>query len=303
MKSFFKILTIVFFLFSNNSFADQKKPEIISSIKPIDSLVRMISTGVNEVDLIIDGNRSPHGFNVKPSHIEKINNAKIIFYVDDKFEEFLPNILENATNIKKVSLLNEADLRLFKSRNIRNWEIDKTKKNDKYVDYHFWLDTKNAKEILLIIKKELTQIYPQNKEIYEKNYQIFENELYLLYAGIKNDLKDLKNEKFMVFHDAFQYFENQFSLNNIGYISKNPHFNVSIKSLRQNRLKVRKESVKCVFSESQFNKKFSNMVAKSPGAKVMELDPLGFNLKPSKNLYFQLMKQASNSFRDCLKIK
>ncbi len=287
-------------IFSQNAFAEPKNAQIISSIKPIDSLVRMIAEDVNITDLLISGNQSPHGFDLKPSDVVKLNNAKIIFYIDDTFEEFLPNILENSKDITKINLSQMSDLRLYKTRTVTDWKVEKAHKDEKYIDYHFWLDTKNAKAILLTIANELTKIYPENLAIYDRNYKASINQIDALFNDLEEQLKGLENEKFMVFHDAFQYFENQFGLNNVGYISKNPHLNVSIKSLQQNMVKVKREKIKCVFSEPQFNRKFSKMVAKYGNAKVLDLDPDGFDMEPSKTLYFELMKKNANAFKTCL---
>lgn len=303
MKLFLRFCLINFVLFFINSFANAKTPEIISSIKPIDSLVRMIVSDEEQdnLDLVVSGNQSPHGFSLKPSDVKKLSEAKIIFYIDDSFEEFLPKILETSSNIIKIDLASNIDLRFFKSRIVESWQKQPSVKGDKDIDYHVWMDTKNAKLMLFTIKNELSKIYPQNAEIYETNYKSSVEKIDILFEQLRDQLKGLKNEKFMVFHDAFQYFENQFNLNNVGYISKNPHYNVSIKSLKQNMFKVKELQIKCVFSDFQFNQKFSNMVAKNAKSKVVALDEIGFNIKPSKDLYFQIMKNAANSFSECLR--
>lgn len=308
MKLFFNIFFSVALLFSSKVFAangNDKNVEILSSIKPIDSLVRMIVSDEEQenVDLIISGNQSPHGFSLKPSDVRKVNKAKIIFYIDDNFEEFLPKILENSPNIIRVDLAHKSNLRFFKLRDFELFKKEAAKKDDKNIDYHLWLDTKNAKEMLFTIKNELSKIYPQNSSIYEANYKFSIEKIDMLYEDLEKQLKAVQKEKFMVFHDAFQYFEGQFKLHNIGYITKNPHMNVSIKNLRQNMVKARYEKAKCVFSEYQFNGKFSNMVAKGAEAKVVPLDPIGFNLKPSKDLYFEVMRNTGKTFSECLSAK
>lgn len=290
------ISLLIFIFLQSNSFANR----IISSIKPVDSLVRMIVVNPDNVGLIIDNNQSHHGFNLKPSDLKKINEAKIIFYIDETNEIFLKKILENSKNIIKVPLLKKADVRLLNMRNANEWKSKKANYKDKIFDKHIWLDTKNAKEMLEIIKEELTKLYPINKKFYEKNYEIAVRKIDNLYEELEKQLKPVKDKKFIVFHDAFHYFEHQFNLNNIGAISVHPHGNVSIKRLKQNMVKINNQKVKCIFFEPQFNKKFTNMVAKNSGAKVLAIDAIGFNLKPSKELYLELMRNIGNSFAECL---
>lgn len=297
MRSTLRIFLAIFFLlnWSQNSFAT----EIISSIKPIDSLVKMIVDNTKKTSLLINDNSSPHGFNLKPSHIKMMNEADIIFYVDDDFEGFLPKIMDSSTHLKRVPLFQYANLRLWSYRTEYEWESKPAKQGDKNVDRHIWLDTRNAKEILKIIRDELTILYPENSAIYSKNYKVAVKEIDELYQELHSKLNNYKDKKFMVYHDGFQYFERQFNLNNIGVIANNPIHNISIKSLKKNALRAKLEKINCVFYEPQFNDKFSNMVAKSAGAKVTEIDPIGFNLKPSKELYFIVMKNIELSFEDC----
>ncbi len=298
MKNSFKILIIllIFIIFPRDSFASA----ILSSIKPIDSLVKMIVSNPKNTALLVNNNKSPHGFSLKPSDVKKIKEAKIIFYIDDSFEIFLSKALENSDHVKKVSLLQKSNLRLLKVRNDEDWHSKKSRKSNGNIDYHVWLDTKNAKKILKTIRNELIKSYPQNAQIYKNNYKIAVKKMDDLYEDLRDQLNNVRDKEFIVFHDASQYFEEQFHLNNVSAITTNPHFNVSIKRLKKNRLKARSESIKCVFYEPHFNKKFSNMVAKSSKAKIAKLDPIGFNLEPSKNLYFTLMRNLGDSYYNCL---
>lgn len=298
MNIYIRILTLLLLIAFpwTNSFAQS----IMSSIKPVDSLVKMIALDDKDTSLLVNYNKSPHGFRVKPSDVAKIKEAKIIFYIDDSFEEFLSDALKNSKDIRKVSLLQNSKLRLLNARTSKVWESKKVKLEDANIDSHIWLDTKNAKQMLKTIKNELINFDPQNTAIYKSNYKKAVQDINELYEHLRNQLKMLEDKKFMVFHDAGHYFEKQFNLNNAGSIVTNPHFNVSIKSLKHNRLKARDQDIKCVFYEPQFNKKFSNMVAKSSSAKVSRLDPIGFNLEPSRDLYFKLMRNLADSYLECL---
>lgn len=293
------LLVITLILFSQKAFG--AKLNIVSSIKPIDSLVRMISGDNNENQLLISGNQSPHGFVIRPSDIEMINKADIIFYIDDSFEDFLRNILDSANNLIKIPLLQKSNLNLLNQRNNLNWKSKKVSMKTKapFPDPHVWLDTRNAQKILKTITEELIRIDPEKEKIYEANYKSSIDRIDDLNKSLKDKLKKQKGS-FMVYHDGFHYFEEQFNLNNVGAITFNPQNNISIKSLRRNMTKAEDLSVKCIFNEPQFNKKFSYMVAKRSSARVIEIDPIGFDLNPSSNLYSKLMMNASNAFVKCL---
>lgn len=296
MRFLSKILLLSILVFySKTLFAAQ----ILSSIKPIDSLVRMIVKDSKTVDLVVNDNSSPHGFNLKPSHLKMLNEADIIFYIDDEFEGFIPKIVDSNPKLKKIQLLPNSDLRIWSLRFENQWESKIAQKGDKNIDHHVWLDTKNAKKMLGVIKEELSKLYPENATLYSKNHKEAVEKIDDLYKEIDKKMAIYKDRKFMVYHDGFQYFERQFNLNNIGVIANNPMHNVSIKSLKKNALKAKIGNIDCVFSEPQFNDKFSNMIANASGSKVVKIDPIGFNLQPSSDLYLTLIRNVASSFDNC----
>ena len=58
------------------------------------------------------------------------------------------------------------------------------------------------------------------------------------------------------------------------------------------------DKVSCIFSEPQFNPDIINTVAKDM-TKTGVLDPLGATLNPGKDLYFDLIRNISSSFKGC----
>ena len=94
----------VFFLISSAN-ADVK---VVTSIKPIHSLVSYIMDGVGKPDVIVDGYNSPHGASLKPSHAKMLENADLVIWVGEDLEAFLEKPLETiakkAKNIKVMDL-------------------------------------------------------------------------------------------------------------------------------------------------------------------------------------------------------
>ena len=67
--------------------------KVVTSIKPIHSLVSYLMDGVGKPDLIVDGFNSPHGFSMKPSHAKMLQNADLIFWIGEDLESFLEKLL------------------------------------------------------------------------------------------------------------------------------------------------------------------------------------------------------------------
>ena len=282
----------------------QAKINVVASIKPIHSLVASVMDGVGEPSLIVDGSASPHTFQLKPSHAKLLQNADIIFWIDKDLENFLVKPLSSiAKKSKKISLMEIRDIKKlkFREKNIFVEKHDDHKGHKEHAhgefDIHIWLDPENAKTMSMEIAKELSKIDPKNKLIYESNAKKVSFKINKMMKEIKKEIN--KDAAFVVFHDAYQYFEKRFNIDAVGALTVNPEVLPGAKQLTEIRKEIKHEKVKCLFSEPQFNPSIAKAIAKDTGVKIAVLDPLGAKLNASKDLYFQLIKNIALSFKNC----
>ena len=164
-------------------------------------------------------------------------------------------------------------------------------------DPHIWLDPINAKAILNERVEHLIENDAANASIYKKNLDKALNELDKLTMNVMTDLN--KSTASIVFHDAYQYFEERFNVNVLGAFTVNTDVMPGAEQLKEIREIIEHDNVSCVFSEPQFNPDIINAVAKDMNIKTGVLDPLGATLNPGKGLYFDLIKNMSSSFKGC----
>ena len=289
--------------------------KVVASIKPIHSLVSYVMDGVGTPGLIVDGFNSPHNFQLKPSHAKMLENADIIFWVGEGLENFLEKPLDSISkNSKKVELIeikgiNKLEFReknIFNERDHDEHEEDthKEEEHDGHDDHghgdqdpHIWLDPQNAKTIVIAITKELSALDSENESTYKKNSKKALSDLDKLIKNVKKDTN--KDLRFVVFHDAYHYYEDRFGINLLGALTVNPDVLPGAEQLAEIREVVEHEKVNCIFSEPQFNPDIIKSIAKDTGVKTGVLDPLGANLDKGKNLYFDLIKNISSSFKGC----
>ena len=113
-------------------------------------------------------------------------------------------------------------------------------------------------------------------------------------------LETIKNKPYIVFHDAYQYFENMYGLNAVGSILLDPEIPPSPKRIIQIRSKIKTSNPNCVFKEPQFRAKIVNTVIEDTNVKVGILDPLGADLEEGPNMYSNLLKQIAGNLKKCL---
>ncbi len=164
-------------------------------------------------------------------------------------------------------------------------------------DPHIWLDPLNAKVILKEMTEHLIENNPENKDKYKSNLKKATKDLDKLTKKVKSELN--KDFKSIVFHDAYQYFEKRFNVNVLGAFTVNTDVLPGAEQLSEIREIIEHDKVSCIFSEPQFNPDIINAVAKDMDVKTGVLDPLGATLKPGKDLYFDLIKNMSKSFKGC----
>jgi zinc transport system substrate-binding protein len=309
--------------------------KVVASIKPLHSLASYLMDGVGKPDLIVEGYGSPHGFSMKPSHAKMLQNADLIFWVGEDLEIFLEKPLSSiAKKAEKIELMEIKGLNVlkFRERNIfdkhdhddhddhgkkeddhDDHEHDDHDKKEEHADHddhdgheghahgeydpHIWLDPMNAKVILNKMVEHLIENDAKNASKYKSNLKNAFKDIDKLTADVKADLS--KSTASIVFHDAYQYFEERFDINILGAFTVNTDVMPGAEQLSEIREIIEHDKVSCIFSEPQFNPDIINAVAKDMDIKTGILDPLGATLNPGKNLYFDLIRNMSDSFKGC----
>ena len=329
----FSILSILTFFTPANA-----EIKVVASIKPIHSLASYLMDGIAKPDLIVDGYASPHGFAMKPSHAKMLQNADLIFWVGEDLESFLEKPLNSiAKKAEKIELMEIKGLNVlkFRERNIfddhddhgHDDHDDHGKKEDDHDDHdhddhskkdghddhddhdgheghahgefdpHIWLDPMNAKVILNEMVEHLIENDAKNASKYKSNLKKALKEIDKLNKDVKAELS--KSTASIVFHDAYQYFEERYNVNILGAFTVNTDVMPGAEQLAEIREIIEHDKVACVFSEPQFNPDIINAVAKDMKIKTGVVDPLGATLDPGKDLYFNLIRNMSASFKGC----
>ena len=320
--------------------------KVVTSIKPIHSLVSSVMAGAGSSELLIEGASSPHAYAMRPSQARSLQDADVVFWIGSDLETFLVKpISTTAKNATSVSLIESDGLvkRHFRDGHDHHDHHDHGKheeekheeekhdhakhdehkhdehdehKHDEHkhdhaghdhgahgkdaIDPHIWLDPDNAKAMTRAISNALSAADAANAALYSKNAAALINRLDQLSEELRSTVAPLRDKRFVVFHDAYQYFEARYGLESSGAITLNPEVLPGAEHLREIKEKVASLGATCVFAEPQFKPKLVEVVIEGTAAKSGVLDPLGANIAKGPDQYFDLMKAMANSMRDCL---
>ena len=289
--------------------------KVVVSIKPFHSLVSTVMQGVSEPALLLNGNNSPHTYSLRPSAAVKLQNADLVFWGGENLEGFLAKPIHSlAAGARVVSFEDTPGLILRPFRSGIEWQkLDPESENDQDHlnkhdihrvpgnDPHFWLDPLNAQKITQYLVRILSEVDPENAQIYHNNGKKTILRLSNLNIQLETKMSSVSSKSYIVFHDAYQYFEKRYQLNPIASVTVSSGLSTSVGSLLDIRKKINKKNVLCIFTEPQFSPKLVQTVISGTAVKKGILDPIGISISPGPEMYFTLLNNISHSIRTCFK--
>ncbi len=264
-------------------------PRVVASIKPVHSLVAGVMAGIAAPDLIIKGSGSPHDYALKPSDAKLLKDADIIFWIGPLETSLAKALTALSANTKVAAMTAAPGVNVLFGR-----DGDITT-----IDGHMWLDVDNAKAMTAFIAAWLEKTDAANAERYRANAESVTRRLDELDGALRMRLAPISSKPFIVYHDAYQYFERRYDLNEVGRVAINPDRPPGARRVAELKELIQKTPAICVFSEPQFQPKLMDMLAGGV-AKTGVLDPEGQSLTPGPDLYFTLMSGLGENLVRCL---
>lgn len=287
-------------------------PKVIASIMPVHSIVAAVMGDTERPELLLEGRQSEHTASFTASQLSKLREADLVFIVGHGLEAKLAQLSgSEAVDGKRFVELSEAPgIKTQKIREGGAWEAHEQEHehaaHDAHAegvlnfDPHIWLDPENGKAMANAIAAELSKIDPANAAAYAANAAQLASEIDATSKKISLELASVRDKPFIVFHDAYQYFEERFGLRAVGSITNISAASPSAQRLKEIRGKLASAGVVCAFREPQFDSKFVDAVIEGSSARWGVLDPLGADLEPGPGVYPQLLHNLANSLRSCL---
>ena len=278
-------------------------PKVVTSIVPLHSLVSSVMEDVATPELLMQGQNSEHNASFTPQQLVDMEKADAVFIIGDNLEAKLGEISGTETVGGKAFIkMNEIKgLNLHTVRQGGTWEPDgdEPPPTPQTTDPHIWLDPENAKLMVQTINAVLSKLDSANAKIYDANAAKTLTALETLETEIKSKLAPAADKPFIVFHDAFQYFEKRFGVNAVGSISNFSATPPSAQRLAEIHSKIASSNSTCVFREPQFSDAAVQTVIEGTSAKSGVLDPIGANIPPGPSAYGELLRQIANNIANC----
>ncbi|NIF21741.1 zinc ABC transporter substrate-binding protein ZnuA [Candidatus Pantoea multigeneris] len=297
------------------AFALPARADVVASIKPVGFIAAAIADGVTPVDVLLPDGASEHDYALRPSDIKRIKNADLVVWVGPEMEAFMT---QSAASLPAQKNLEMAALPGVKSLLVRGDEDDDHDEDshaaggDDHQDkshahhhhgefnMHLWMSPEIARQTAVAIHGKLLELMPQSRAKLDANLQHFEADLADTDQKIGAQLAPVKSKGYLVFHDAYTYFEKHYGLSPTGHFTVNPEIQPGAQRLHEIRTQLVEQKAVCVFAEPQFRPAVIDAVARGTSVRKGTLDPLGTAISLNKDSYVQFLSQLSSQYVSCL---
>lgn len=328
-------ITLTATLLGTTAWADV--PSVATDIAPVHSLVSRVMQGIGTPELIVAAGATPHEYSLRPSEAAALQDADLIFWIGPDLTPWMADAIQTLAEGAEVTSLMTVDKTtklpfregaLFEAHDHDADDDDEHAHDDHddddhghddhaheehddddhghddhghgAYDPHSWLSLDNGAVWLNAIAAQLSSVDPDNASAYFTNAAVAREEFDTLRTEINDMLAPVRGRSFIVFHDAYQYFEMSFNLPASGAISVSDATDPSPARIADIQARVKDQDVTCVLSEPQFDPKIVAAVMDGSEARTGVLDPLGSDLETGSELYGNVLRNLAGALADCL---
>jgi zinc transport system substrate-binding protein len=159
--------------------------------------------------------------------------------------------------------------------------------------------SKKCEAWLDVVASRLSDVDPFNSDAYLANAASGRAAIEVLMDDVETTLASVR--EFIVFHDAYQYFETDFDFPASGAISMSDASGPSPARIAEIRGEITEHGVACVLAEPQFNPGLVATVLRGSDARMCIVDPLGTELELRPKFYPKLIRSLSRALTECMR--
>lgn len=290
---------------------------ILTTLPAIHSWAANVAGDAARVDNLLPADVGPHDFQFRPADIRKLAGADVVFVNGLGVDGWLDRaIASGATKPGRrvVTVTDGLKSRLIhgvpelevgagsaSSAEARHAEhVHVHGSQEAFPNPHVWLDPGQAQHCVSNILSTLVAVDPDNADGYTRRAAAYLKELEALDAEIHAAVDHFSDRRIVTFHDAFPYFCRRYGLELVGVIEEVPSVDPSPKYLASLLSVMRRNNVRVIFTEPQFNARLARRLAEDLKITIAELDVLETG-RPSRTFYVDGMRRNLKSLESALR--
>ena len=286
----------------------QAAPVVATTIKPLQFIAAAITEDITEPQVLVPEGQSYHHFIVRPSTIRLLREADLVVWVGPELETYLADTIDDFAR-ETVQALSLPGLNVHYLPDVETDAVAEVPESGQHaghhhhgvsgIDPHVWLNTSNAEQIAIVLAERLAVIDPAHATQYANNLLAFQSELRATREAIAQRLQPFIGEPYAVYHDAFQYFEQEFGLSHQLVIANSDEIQPGVRKLMSLRSAFANQSLACLMEDVTSQEATINTALGRVQLARVKADTTGQNLNASPQAYIQLISNLGLAFAQC----
>ncbi len=311
MDKFIKLLGLMLIMFvvtaCSRQNVDTEKLNVVTSFYPMYVATSNIVDGAKDIELNNLTSQTTgclHDYQITTNDMIKLSKADILVINGDGMESFIDKAISLYKDLEIVNAsegIKENHEELLVGEHEEHDDNEEGHAGHDHGDNnHYWVSISLYIEQVKNIKNGLIKLNPENAEIYEKNANNYIEKLEILKEKMHSELAKFKGSNIITFHEAFEYFAEEFELNIAEVIQREPGTYPSSKEVADTIRLIKNSNVKAIFVEPQYSRTAADTIARETNVDVFTLDPIVTG-DLDKDAYINLMEQNLETLKEALK--
>ena len=306
-KKYLIILMLILLVFTGceKEKVDISKINIVTSFYPMYIATANIVDGVEDVELrnlTATTTGCLHDYSLTTANMITLSTADILVINGGGMENFIEKAVSTYEDIVIIDasngILEHHEEEQHNDENEHNHEDEHN--HDHGENAHIWVSLSMHIKQIENIRDELIKYDSKNADKYMENTQTYISKLEALKAEMHKSLDDLDNKNIVTFHEAFEFFAEEFNLDIVAVIEREPGTYPSARDVADIIDLVRSKEVKAIFIEPQYSRSAADTIARETGIAVYVLDPIVTG-ELNKDAYLDIMGQNLKALEGALK--
>ena len=275
MKTMLLLLAAIFLASCQPDPQEAPSNQIMVSILPQKYFVERIVGSRFEVHVMLSPAQCPETYEPTPQQMIRLQQFRLYLGIGlIPFEKIL--LQKIASFHRKIEIIDTSrGIEPIRAEHDHSHHAHGGKCHGGEVDPHIWLSPREVKIQLKHMVEALVKLDPEGKETYTRNYLAFLQEIEEMDRRIADGFRSLERKSFMVYHPVWSYFARAYGLKQISVEQMGKELDPT--SLKKAIDIARKEGIRVIFVQKQFDTHIAQSVAKEINARIVSLDPLAYD--------------------------
>ena len=281
----------------------QAKLSVVATTPDFAAVAKAIGGDQVGITSLAQPTEDPHFVDAKPSLILKLNRAQVLLEGGAELEQgWLPPLLQGARNPR---LAIGAPGHIVCNQGVSMLEVPATldrSEGDIHAagNPHYMTDPANAQIVASHITEVFCQMDPESAMTYRANLRTFLDHLTAKMAEWQKLLAPFQGRHVVAYHNSWPYIARRFGLKIDMFLEPKPGLPPTPGHLAEVIARMKAEQVRVIFVEPYLNRRTAESVARSTGAKVIDVAYLPGGIKGTEADYLKLIDYLVTSLARAL---